>query len=129
MQILRIVLQVIVALSLLNVWLLRFRRSTAYRGGNAQSMREEFAFYGLPGWFIYVMGTLKIGASVCLFAGIWFRGLVWPAAFLVCILMCGALAMHMKVRDPWMKSLPAVIVLALSVTICLIGPSLFSRLV
>lgn len=113
------ILQVIVALSLLNVWLLRFSRSTAYRGGNARSMKEEFAFYGLPTWSTYFVGTLKVGAALCLIVGLWIHFLVFPAALLICALMLGALAMHLKVRDPLIKSLPALVMLALSIGICL----------
>jgi uncharacterized membrane protein YphA (DoxX/SURF4 family) len=65
------ILQIIVAVGLLNVWLLRFNRSTAYRGGQARSMPEEFAAYGLPGWFTYVVGALKVGGALCLITGIW----------------------------------------------------------
>ena len=112
------ILQIIVALTLLNVWLLRFHRSTAYRGGDAHSMREEFAFYGLPAWSTYLVGTLKVGAAFCLIAGLWFHFLVFPAALLIGILMVGALGMHLKVRDPLKKSLPAIILLTLSIIIC-----------
>ena len=80
-------------------------------------MREEFAAYGLPVWFTYVVGTLKVGSAVALLAGIWFPALVLPAAALVCVLMLGALAMHTKIRDPLQKSLPALIMLALCVAI------------
>ena len=121
MQIVRSVLQVIVALGLMNVWLLRFGQSTAYRGGDAHSMREEFASYGLPAWFMYFIGALKIGASICLLAGIWLHALVAPTALLIFLLMCGALAMHIKIRDPLKKSLPAVLMLALSLGILLLA--------
>ena len=121
MQIVRSVLQIIVALGLLNVWLLRFRQSTAYRGGNAHSMQEEFAFYGLPVWFMYLVGALKIGAAICLLAGLWLHALVSPAALVVFVLMCGALAMHIKVRDTPKKSLPAVVLLVLSLSIYLLA--------
>ena len=47
--------QVIVGLGLLNVWLVRFNKSTEYRGGAAANMREEFATYGLPVWFCYLV--------------------------------------------------------------------------
>jgi len=57
-------LQVVVGLGLLNVWLVRARSSTAFRGGSAQSLREEFAAYGLPEWVFYAIGGLKIGAAV-----------------------------------------------------------------
>ncbi|HEU4636411.1 MAG TPA: DoxX family protein [Edaphobacter sp.] len=118
MHTLLLVLQVIVALGLLNVWLLRFGRSTPYRGGNAQSMRDEFAVYGLPAGAMYAVGTLKVLAAICLLAGIWVHALVFPAAAVVAILMVGALAMHLKVHDPMMKSLPALSVLVLSLAIC-----------
>lgn len=118
MRTLLIVLQIAVALGLLNVWLLRFGRSTAYRGGDAGSMQEEFALYGLPKWFMFLIGALKVGAAVCLIAGVWIHSLVLPAAALVCALMIGALAMHLKVRDPLKKSLPALLVLVASAVIC-----------
>ena len=113
-----IVLQIAVALGLLNVWLLRVGRSTGYRGGDAHTMREEFACYGLPAWSMRVVGTLKIAAALCLIAGIWLQSLVLPAAGVVCALMVGALAMHVKVRDPLKKSLPALMVMAATATIC-----------
>jgi DoxX-like family len=113
------ILQIAVAAGLLNVWLLRFQRSTPYRGGDARSMREEFAVYGLPGWFRSVIGTLKVGSALCLIAGLWLRFLVFPAALLVAVLMLGALAMHLKIRDPLKKSVPALVMLALSTAICL----------
>ena len=112
------VLQVTVSLILLNVWLLRFNRNTPYRGGTAHNMREEFAIYGLPSWFTYVVGGLKLGAALCLIAGLWFHVLVLPAAAVVTILMLGALAMHLKVRDPMMKSLPALLMLVMCAGIC-----------
>ena len=113
------IFQIAVAAGLLNVWLLRFQRRTPYRGGDARSMREEFAVYGLPGWFRYLIGTLKVGSALCLVAGLWLRFLVFPAALLIAILMLGALAMHLKIRDPLKKSVPALVMLALSAAISL----------
>ena len=117
METFMVILQVAAAVGLLNVWLLRFSRSTSYRGGDARTMVEEFAAYGLPTWFTYVIGSLKIGAAMALIAGIWFPALVLPAAALICILMLGALAMHVKIGDPLVKSLPAVGMLALCAAI------------
>ena len=82
-------------------------------------MREEFAAYGLPMWFAYVIGTLKVGSALLLLAGLWIPALVLPAALLVCILMVGALSMHLKVRDPLKKYLPAAGMLAICVLIVL----------
>jgi hypothetical protein len=41
------------------------------------------------------------------------QGLVAPAAGILSLLMTAALAMHFKVRDPLVKSLPAGTVLAM----------------
>lgn len=117
MQMMVSVFQVLVALGLLNVWLLRFNQSTPYRGAGARSMPQEFAAYGLPPWSTYLVGALKIGAAVCLIAGLWMPVLVLPAALLVSILMLGALAMHLKVHDPWKKSTPALSILILCAVI------------
>lgn len=111
------VLQVIAALGLLNVWLVRFNQGTKYRGGSASTMLEEFAAYGLPSWFAYAIGALKVGAALALLAGLWFPPLVLPAAALVSLLMVGALAMHAKIGDPLSKSVPALVMLVLTLTI------------
>jgi hypothetical protein len=117
MKLLVLILQVIVALGLLNVWLLRFNKSTAYRGGAAQTMREEFAAYGLPVWFCYLVGFLKVTSALALLAGFFLPELVFPAAAIIAVLMAGALAMHVKVKDPAIKSLPALLVLVMCLVI------------
>lgn len=111
--------QLIVGLGLLNVWLIRFSKATDYRGGAAQNMKEEFATYGLPGWFCYVVGGLKIISGLLLLMGLFIPGLAFYPAAVVSVLMVGALAMHVKVRDPLKKSLPAASVLALCALILL----------
>lgn len=110
-------LQIIVALGLLNVWLLRFNKSTEFRGGSAKNLKEEFAAYGLPVWFMYFIGTLKIGAAMALLAGFWIPTLVAPAAGLIVLLMLGALTMHIKVKDPLKKSMPAALMLTMGLII------------
>ncbi len=114
-----IIVQIVAALGLLNVWLLRSTKRTAYRGGAAGSMREEFAAYGLPEWFMYLIGALKIVVAVLLIIGIWVPAVVLPTATLLCILMLGALSMHVKIGDPIMKSLPALGMLALGIVMVL----------
>jgi len=108
------ILQVVVGLGLLNVWLVRAQSSTRFRGGSAQSLREEFAAYGLPEWFFYLVGVLKIGSGVLLIVGIWVPEVVVPAAGTVAVLMAGALSMHAKVKDPLIKSLPAFLMLLMA---------------
>lgn len=108
-----IICQIIIALGILNVWILRFGKSTNWRGGNATNMKEEFAAYGLPGWFMGVICFLKILFALSLLAGLWFQPLTKPAAAGMAILMLGAVSMHIRVKDPLKKALPAFTLLAL----------------
>ncbi|MEQ8926990.1 MAG: DoxX family protein [Fulvivirga sp.] len=117
MYYLEIALKLIVSLSILNVWLLRANKSTPYRGGKANSIKEEFAVYGLPGWFVGVIGALKVGLALALIASIWFFVLEMYAALGIAFLMFGAVAMHIKVNDPIIKAFPAALFLLLSLAI------------
>jgi len=42
MQTAVIIVQIIIALGIFNVWLLRFRQATGWRGGTAANLKEEF---------------------------------------------------------------------------------------
>lgn len=111
------ILQIIIALGLLNVWLLRFNKTTAYRGGEAKNLLEEFAVYGFPSWFCYLVGALKVGSAIALLLGFIYPQLITPAAGLISILMLCAIAMHMKVKDPIKKALPASAMFIMSVLV------------
>jgi len=115
MNILLNVVQIIVALGLVNVWVLRFRKKTPYRGGSSETLPEEFASYGLPPWSLWLVGSLKLGCAVLFLAGIWWSKAVAPAAIVLTVLMLGAIFMHVKVRDPLVRSLPATLMLGMSV--------------
>ena len=106
--------QITVALGLLNVWILRSTSATAYRGGEAQSLKEEFSAYGLPDAAFFIVGALKVGSAVALLVGFWIPELVVPAASIIAVLMMGALSMHIKVGDPLKKSIPAFLILVMS---------------
>ena len=117
MRILVDILQVIAAFGLMNVWLMRFNQSTAYRGGSATTMHDEFATYGLPAWSMYAVGTLKVAIALMLIIGVWLPDVVRPSAMLLAALMLGAIAMHAKVHDPAIKYAPAggMLLLALAI--------------
>lgn len=117
MQILVDILQVIAAFGLMNVWLMRFNQPTAYRGGGASTMHDEFATYGLPGWSMYVVGTLKVAIALMFIVGVWIPDVVRPSALVLAALMLGAIAMHVKVHDPAIKFLPALGMLLLALAI------------
>lgn len=120
MKTILIVLQLIVALGILNVWVLRSGKATPYRGGAAKNLREEFTAYGLPFWFMCVVGVLKVLLALGLLAAIWFPSVSQPAAIGLGLLMLGAFVMHLKVRDPITKALPSIAVLAMCIAIALL---------
>ena len=111
------ILQIVVALGIFNVWILRFSKTTAWRGGAATNMKEEFQTYGLPPWSVMLIGLLKLACAACLIVGIWFPILTQPAAIVLAVLMIGAVAMHVKVKDPAKRSLPAFTMLVLSLAV------------
>ncbi len=114
-----LVLQIAIALIILNVWILRSGRATNYRGGDAETMKEEFAVYGLPPWAVYVVGFFKITLAVLLIVGVWFPSLTLPAAAGMGALMLGAVLMHVKVGDSIRKTAPAFTMLVLCLLVAL----------
>ena len=111
------VFQVLIAIGLVNVWLIRFGRPTAFRGGGAANMRQEFEVYGLPSWSVGVIGLAKLTIAVLLITGIWFPIVTKPAAAGLVLLMSGAVWMHVKVRDPLAKSVPALAILVMTASV------------
>jgi divalent metal cation (Fe/Co/Zn/Cd) transporter len=112
-----IALKLIVGLSILNVWLVRSKKPTPFRGGSAKNITEEFEAYGLPVWFMYAIGATKVLLAILLIASVYFPQVESIAAYGIAFLMLGAVGMHIKVKDPLMKSLPALTFLVLSLMI------------
>jgi hypothetical protein len=115
MNYLVIAFQAIVGISILNVWLVQGKKSTRWRGGNASNIIEEFNEYGLSKTVCYVVGFLKVTLAILLIAAIWYPTLKQPAALGLGLLLLGSIAMHLKIKDPLLKSFPA----ALFLTMCL----------
>ena len=118
--ILLIALKIIVGLSILNVWLARSKKSTDWRGGDADNIAEEFKAYGLPVWFMWVVGSLKVGLALLLLISILYQQFEAIAAYGIAFLMLGAISMHLKIGDPLKKYLPAFSLLVLSLAIALL---------
>ncbi len=116
MNYLIIVCQIIVGLSILNVWLIQNKKETKWRGGNAKTIIEEFKVYGLSETMCYVVGFLKVTLAILLLIGIWVPVLTQPAALGLAALLLGSIVMHFKIKDPLFKSFPA----ALFLTLCLV---------
>jgi hypothetical protein len=109
--------KIIIFMSIINVWFIRFNKPTPWRGGDSKSMKEEFETYRLSPAIMYIIGTIKVSLAVMLLISIWIKDLSTPAAGAMGIFMLGAIAMHFKADDPSIKSFPALILFLLSIGI------------
>jgi len=99
------------------VWLLNMNNTSPYRGGAAVSLKEEFLAYGLSESIFYLIGGIKLLAALALFFGLRFKRIIVPSTQIIAVLMIGAIAMHLKVADPLLKSLPAIGMLSMCLII------------
>lgn len=116
----------LIALGLINVWLVRFNRSTVYRGAGAKNMNEEFAAYGLPAWSVYVVGFFKLSIALVMILSVVAPQVILPivgtlALGLLAVLMLGAITMHIKVKDSLVKTLPALCMLLMTTFVLLVA--------
>lgn len=109
--------QLIISLGIYNVWLLRTNKETAWRGGDAKTMEQEFHAYGLSTQCMKIVGFIKVLMATLLIVGIWYPPFTTIGATIMAALMLAAVLMHMKVKDPVRKSIPAASLLLLSLIV------------
>ena len=105
-----IIAQVIVALSIVYVWVFHF-----------DNIVKEFKQYGLSDLTRSIVGSAKIALSTLLVAGIWYSNLVLIPALLIAFLMLSAQYFHFKVGNPWLKHIPSLLLLILNLFIAAIS--------
>ena len=120
MNYLIIAFQVIVGISILNVWLIQNKTATRWRGGTASSILEEFQEYGLSKTLCYIVGFFKVVLAVLLIIAIWFPVLKQPSALGLVAFLLGSIAMHIKIKDSLFKSFPAALFLILCLFIAFV---------
>ena len=110
MKLLSKILSLIVGLTVINVWLFRSDKSTSYRGGDANSLMEEFVVYGLGDYFLTI-GIIKVGLAVLLILSLFYKKLRMFSALGIGLMMIVAIYMHFSIGDELIKSMPASIML------------------
>ena len=120
MEYLKIAIKLIIGLSVLNVWLLRANKATQWRGGSTKSLKEEFKAYGLSEGMMKGIGTIKILLALTILGSIFFSLLENIGAIGMAVMMAGAIAMHIKIKDELKCSLLAFIFLCLSLILLFI---------
>lgn len=106
-------LQVAVALSVAYVWIFRYH-----------NVVTEFEQFGLSDITRNMVGSSKIAVSTLLIVGIWYPSLVYVSSIIMAMFMLSAQYYHFKVKNPFIKHLPSLILLIL----CLIIASISSQL-
>ena len=103
-----ILCQILIALGIFNVWILRRNRATPYRPDGAAGIEEEFRAYGLPSWMWKAVGATKVTLAILLLIGVAVPAIAPLAAGAMALLMLSAIGAHIRVSDPAVKSLPAL---------------------
>lgn len=103
-----IIAQLAIALSVGYVWIFRF-----------DNIVKEFKQYGLSDLTRNMVGASKTVLATLLITGIWYPELVFIPALLMAFLMASAQFFHFKVKNPWIKHLPSLLLLAISLFVAL----------
>lgn len=109
MEQLAILFQIIIAVSIVIVWVFRF-----------DNIIKEFKAYELSDLIRNIVGASKISLATLLIAGIWFPELVLYPAILMAVLMVCAQVAHFKVKNPWSKHIPSLLLFILSLFVVMV---------
>lgn len=109
-----ILAQIIVATSVAYVWIFRY-----------DNIIMEFKQFGLSDVIRCFIGASKIALATLIIAGIWYPSLVPVPAALMGLLMIAAQYFHFKVKNPFRKHVPSLILLVLCVFLTLSSLHIF----
>ena len=109
----------IIALGVINVWIIRRDKATGFRPDGAANIAEEFRRYGFSDSLRRSIGVTKLTLSALLLVGGAYAPIGAAAAGMV-LLMSGAIVAHIRVRDPVVESVPALLMLAMSAAMVMI---------
>ncbi len=108
-----VIAQLIVAVSVIIVWVFRL-----------DNIIKEFKQYGLSDLTRNMVGAAKIALATLLIVGIWYPSLVLIPALIMAFLMLSAQYFHFKVSNPWQKHIPSLFLLLLSLFIAAVSYNL-----
>lgn len=110
---LSIAAQIIIAVSIIVVWVFRF-----------DNIVKEFKQYGISDLLRNMVGASKIAISTLLIAGIWYPSLVLIPALLMALLMLAAQVAHIRAKNPFIKYVPSFFLLILSLFVAYVHSGL-----
>ena len=109
MENIAILAQLIIAISILVVWVFRF-----------DNIVVEFKQYDLSDLVRSMVGASKIALAPLLVVGIFYEEVVFISALLMAFLMVCAQIAHIKVKNPLSKYIPSFLLLILSLFVAAI---------
>jgi len=104
------VLQIVLGLSVFYVWTFRY-----------DNVVKEFKQFELSDLTRNLVGASKIALATLLIAGIWYPSLVPIPSMIMGLFMIAAQYFHFKIKNPFIKHLPSLILLILSVIIAIVS--------
>lgn len=96
--------QIVIAASVYYVWIFRYF-----------NVIKEFNQFGLSDLTRNFVGAAKMSMSALLIVGIWYPDVIIIAAAVMGLFMVGAQFFHFKIKNSFIKHLPSLILLILSV--------------
>ena len=103
MENITILAQLIIATSIIIVWVFRF-----------DNIVVEFKQYGLSDLIRSMVGASKVSLATLLVVGIFYEEVVFVSALLMAFLMIYAQVAHIVVKNPLKKYIPSFLLLILS---------------
>jgi len=103
MENISLISQLIVAISVIFVWVFRY-----------DNIVVEFKHYGYSDLLRNIVGASKISVSTLLIMGIWFNEITVYASLAMAFFMVCAQISHIKVKNPLIKLVPSLIFLLMS---------------
>ncbi|MDC1048709.1 DoxX family protein [Flavobacteriaceae bacterium] len=113
MENIAILAQLIIAISIVVVWVFRF-----------DNIVVEFKQYGLSPLIRSMVGASKIALSTLLVVGIFCKEVVFISALLMAFLMICAQIAHIKVKNPLTKYIPSFLLLIMSLFVAAVDSGL-----
>jgi preprotein translocase subunit SecY len=110
MENISILAQLVVAVSIIIVWVFRY-----------DNIVLEFKQYGLSDSIRNIVGASKISLATILALGVWYEVPVVVASLLMAGLMICAQAFHVKVSNPLKKYVPSALLLLLSLFVAAVN--------
>jgi len=113
MENIAILAQLIIAISIVVVWVFSF-----------DNIVMEFKQYGLSPLIRSMVGASKIALSTLLVVGIFYKEVVFISALLMAFLMICAQIAHIKVKNPLTKYIPSFLLLIMSLFVAAVDSGL-----